>query len=54
MSQPIREMFSQNTSVFTQLLKGLVEIESPSTDKACLDRLGLQIIQELKKLDAEI
>lgn len=48
------DIFQKETRVMLDLLKRLVEIESPSTNKIAVDRLGIYICGELQKLDAEI
>jgi len=44
--------FTERTGDLVALLKQLVEIESPSTDKAALDRLGAFIADHLRQLGA--
>jgi glutamate carboxypeptidase len=48
------EDFRTEMDESVSLLTRLVEIESPSTDKAAVDRLGEEIIQELSKLGASV
>ncbi|MGH2523246.1 MAG: M20 family metallopeptidase [Anaerolineales bacterium] len=44
--------FAGQTGAVVALLKRLVEIESPSTNKAAVDRLGVVVADELRKLGA--
>ncbi|MDW8325548.1 MAG: M20 family metallopeptidase [Anaerolineales bacterium] len=44
--------FAQYTGEMVEMLKQFIEIESPSTDKAAVDRLGAVIAGELRKLGA--
>jgi glutamate carboxypeptidase len=44
--------FVENTSDLVALIRRLVEIESPSTDKAAVDRLGAVVAGELRRLGA--
>ncbi len=44
------QLFSENLPAIQALLKELVEIESPTSDKAAVDRLGARISNELKEL----
>ena len=46
--------FTEKTAYFFDLLKELVEIESPSSDKSAVDEDGARIIEELGKLGAEV
>jgi len=43
----------QNTALIRSILEELVNIESPSTDKAAVDRLGGRILQELEACGGE-
>ncbi len=44
--------FAERNGGLVALLKRLVEIESPSTDKAAVDRVGAVVAQELRQLGA--
>lgn len=44
------DLFTQNLPNLQSLIKELVEIESPSTDKAAVDRFGRRLILELQAL----
>jgi len=46
--------FASRTSATVTLLRQLVEIESPSTDKAAVDRLGTLVAGELRRLGAAV
>ncbi|MCS6910924.1 MAG: M20/M25/M40 family metallo-hydrolase, partial [Anaerolineales bacterium] len=46
--------FAQHTGEMVEMLKQFIEIESPSTDKAAVDRLGAVIAGELRKLGAVV
>jgi len=46
--------FAGRTGEMVALLKRLVEIESPSTDKAAVDRLGAVVAEELGRLGAAV
>lgn len=46
--------FAQHTGEMVEMLKQFIEIESPSTDKAAVDRLGAVIAGELRKLGATV
>ena len=46
--------FAERTGEMVALLKRLVEIESPSTDKAAVDRLGVVVVDELRRLGAAV
>jgi len=46
--------FAERTGEMVALLKRLVEIESPSTDKAAVDRLGAVVADELRCLGAAV
>jgi glutamate carboxypeptidase len=46
--------FAAKTGDLVTLLKRLVEIESPSTDKPAVDRLGAVIADELRRLGAAV
>jgi glutamate carboxypeptidase len=46
--------FSQNLDEIKRLIGDLVSIESPSTEKAAVDRLGDRIQADLKSLGAEV
>jgi glutamate carboxypeptidase len=48
------EKFSQKQFEIIKLIGELVSIESPSTDKAAVDRLGNRLQAELRSLAAEI
>jgi glutamate carboxypeptidase len=47
-------LFSQTLPALKDLLAGLVNIESPSNDKAAVDRLGQRLIPELRALDGDV
>ena len=44
--------FAEKTDDLVTLIKRLVEIESPSTDKAAVDRVGAVVAEELRRLGA--
>ncbi len=46
--------FAQHTGEMVELLKQFIAIESPSTDKAAVDRLGAVIAAELRHLGATV
>ena len=46
--------FVERTGDTVALLKRLVEVESPSTDKGAIDRLGLVVADELRRLGAGV
>jgi glutamate carboxypeptidase len=46
--------FADKTGGLIALLKRLVEIESPSTDKAAVDRVGVVVAEELRRLGARV
>lgn len=46
--------FTPKIDEITRLLTQLVDVESPSTDKTAVDRLGTIIMQELTNLGAEV
>ena len=46
--------FAERTGETVTLLKKLVEIESPSTDKAAVDGVGTVVAEELRKLGAAV
>jgi glutamate carboxypeptidase len=46
--------FAEKTGDLIALLKQLVEIESPSTDKAAVDRVGAVVADELRRLGAGV
>jgi glutamate carboxypeptidase len=46
--------FSSSTLAMLNLLQELVEIESPTTDKVAVDRLGSRIATELRQLGAQV
>src|SRR3989304_8588162 len=46
--------FAGRTGEMVALLKRLVEIESPATDKAAVDRLGAVVAEELGRLGAAV
>ncbi len=48
------ESFQPHLPSLLSLLSDLVHSESPSTDKAAVDRLGLRLIEELQALGGEI
>lgn len=48
------DIFRQNLPVIRSLLTELVEIESPSTEKRAVDRLGMHISRELEDLGGVI
>ncbi len=48
------ELFHNELPAIQSLLQELVEIESPSTDKAAVDRLGARIQRELRALDGAL
>lgn len=48
------EHFQPRIPMMKSLLRELVEIESPSTEKAAVDRLGARIIQELMSLGGSV
>jgi glutamate carboxypeptidase len=45
---------AEKTGDLVALIKRLAEIESPSTDKAAIDRLGAVIAEELRRLGARV
>ncbi len=47
-------LFTHNLPALKALLSGLVAIESPSTDKAAVDRLGQYILPELRALGGDV
>lgn len=47
------ELFEKQASAIKTLLGELVRIESPSTDKAAVDRLGARILREVAELGGE-
>src|SRR5947207_13761376 len=47
-------MFEMETMNTKQLLKTLVETESPSHDKAAVDRVGVIVAEEARKLGAQV
>lgn len=53
MTLPIA-LFTRNLPELKKLLSGLVAIESPSTDKAAVDRLGQYILPELRALGGDV
>lgn len=46
--------FAQRTAELVSMLKKFVEIESPSTDKAAVDRFGAAVAAELKAMGAAV
>jgi glutamate carboxypeptidase len=46
--------FAEQTDAMVALLRRLVEIESPSTDKAAVDKLGAVLADELRRLGARV
>ncbi len=46
--------FAEKTGGLIALLRQLVEIESPSTDKAAVDRVGAVVAEELRRLGARV
>ena len=48
------KLFQQELPAIISLLQELVEIESPSTDKAAVDRLGKRILRELHTLGGAV
>ncbi len=48
------ELFQSHLPSLKSLLSDLVRLESPSTDKAAVDRLGARLIEELRGLGGEI
>lgn len=48
------QRFEDELAYTRSVLEKLVNIESPSTDKAAVDSLALYIIQELESLDGSI
>ena len=48
------ELFNKELPAIQSLLQDLVEIESPSNDKAAVDRLGKRILAELSQLDGAV
>lgn len=46
--------FAERTSEIVELLQHLVQIESPSTDKAAVDRLGAFVVDALRQLGAAV
>ena len=48
------DFFRQNLSADLSLLRELVEIESPSTEKAAVDKFGLRLAHELANLGGKI
>lgn len=46
--------FAQHTGEMVEMLRQFIEIESPSTDKAAVDRLGAVIAGELRRLGATV
>jgi len=46
--------FAQHTGEMVEMLKQFIAIESPSTDKAAVDRLGAVIAAELRRLGATV
>jgi glutamate carboxypeptidase len=47
------ELFAQNTPAIKALLGELVQIESPTTDKAAVNRLSARLLPELQALGAQ-
>jgi glutamate carboxypeptidase len=48
------ETFSEQTAPILALVRRLVQIETPSTDKAAIDRLGVVLASELRDLGAAV
>ncbi|MCX6029808.1 MAG: M20 family metallopeptidase [Chloroflexi bacterium] len=48
------EDFVQQTPAIVGLIRRLAEIESPSTDKAAVDRVGAVVAEELRRLGAAV
>ena len=48
------ELFSDDLPAIVSLIQELVTIESPSTEKAAVDRLGRRVIRECQELGGEI
>ena len=48
------ELFQKELPAIQSLLQEMVEIKSPSTDKAAVDRMGQRIQRELRSLDGTI
>lgn len=46
--------FAVHTGALVDLLKRLIAVESPSTDKAAVDRLGALVADELRALGADV
>lgn len=47
-------LFQEITPSIQSLIQELVEIESPSTEKSAVDRLGARIIREVKELKGDV
>lgn len=54
METPSVADFAEKTGGLIALLRQLVEIESPSTDKAAVDRVGAVVADELRRLGARV
>ena len=48
------QSFTHRNTELVSLLQRLVEIESPTTDKAAVDRVGVEVANELRQLDAVV
>ncbi|HEC21360.1 MAG TPA: M20/M25/M40 family metallo-hydrolase, partial [Chloroflexi bacterium] len=54
MTSDLRSYFTARLDEMIALLSELVKIESPTCDKAAVDRMGARVAQELRALGAEV
>src|SRR5687768_16077814 len=54
MTQDLRAYFNSQTDRMVALLQDLIAIESPTTDKDAVDRMGARVASELARLGGDV